>query len=63
MYNPYFASHAMNCQHFGVYRHVFSQHYDYLKFLTSSVTLLFLKTRALFPFLGFTIITFVEHII
>lgn len=41
LYNPYFASHTMNCQHFGVYRLVFSQHYDYLKFLTSSVTLRF----------------------
>lgn len=41
LYNPYFASHTMNCQHLGVYRLVFSQHYDYLKFLTSSVTLRF----------------------
>jgi len=41
LYNPYFASHTMNCQHLCVYRLVFSQHYDYLKFLTSSVTLRF----------------------
>jgi len=43
LYNPYFASHTMNCQHIRVYRLVFSQHYDYLKFFNLFCDIAILK--------------------